>query len=63
MTEATNGAVLLEGLTLPGPSITGATGGSGTRVVARILRSAGLYTGEKLNPYEDAVELGFYSDR
>jgi hypothetical protein len=63
MTETTNGAVLLEGLTLPGPSITGATGGSGTRVVARILRSAGLYTGEKLNPYEDAVELGFFSDR
>jgi hypothetical protein len=63
MTETTNSAVLPEGLTLPGPSITGATGGSGTRVVARIVRTAGLYTGEKLNPYEDAVELGFYSDR
>jgi hypothetical protein len=50
-------------LTLPGPNVTGATGGSGTRVVAKILRRAGLYTGEKLNPYEDAVELGFYSDR
>jgi hypothetical protein len=32
-------------------------------VVARIVRTAGLYTGQKLNPYEDAVELGFYSDR
>ena len=31
-------------------------------MVARIVRTAGLYTGE-LNPYEDAVELGFYSDR
>ena len=41
----------------------GATGGSGTRVVAKILRSGGMFTGEKLNPYEDAVELGFYSDR
>jgi len=50
-------------LTLPGPNVVGATGGSGTRVVAKILRRAGLYTGEKLNPYEDAVELGFYSDR
>ena len=48
---------------VPGPNVVGATGGSGTRVVAKILRHAGLYTGEKLNPYEDAVELGFYSDR
>jgi len=46
-----------------GPNVIGATGGSGTRVTARIVRAAGLYTGEKLNPYEDAVELGFYSDR
>jgi hypothetical protein len=43
--------------------VIGATGGSGTRVVARILRDGGMFTGEKLNPYEDAVELGFYSDR
>jgi hypothetical protein len=63
VTEATNSAVLPEGLVLPGPNVIGATGGSGTRVVARIVRTAGLYTGEKLNPYEDAVELGFYSDR
>jgi hypothetical protein len=55
--------VLPPGLTLPGPNVIGATGGSGTRVVARIVRTAGLYTGEKLNAYEDAVELGFYSDR
>jgi hypothetical protein len=63
VTETTNSAVLPEGLVLPGPNVIGATGGSGTRVVARIVRTAGLYTGEKLNPYEDAVELGFYSDR
>jgi hypothetical protein len=61
--ETTNSAVLPEGLVLPGPNVIGATGGSGTRVVARIVRTAGLYTGQKLNPYEDAVELGFYSDR
>jgi hypothetical protein len=63
VTETTNSAVLPDGLGLPGPNVIGATGGSGTRVVARIVRTAGLYTGEKLNPYEDAVELGFYSDR
>ena len=41
----------------------GATGGSGTRVVARMVRTGGMFTGEKLNSYEDAVELGLYSDR
>jgi hypothetical protein len=67
MTETTNTAGGLEpmgvDLGVPGPCVIGATGGSGTRVVARIVRAAGLYVGEKLNPYEDAVELGFYSDR
>jgi hypothetical protein len=58
-----NPSVIPPELQLPGPNVVGATGGSGTRVVAKILRGAGLYTGEKLNPYEDAVELGFYSDR
>jgi hypothetical protein len=46
-----------------GPSVVGATGGSGTRVVARILRRAGLYTGSELNESEDAWKLGDYSDR
>lgn len=64
MSETTNTApVLSDELASTGPNVVGATGGSGTRVVARILRTAGLYTGEKLNAYEDAVELGFYSDR
>jgi hypothetical protein len=44
--EAMNGTakngVLPEGLVLPGPSVIGATGGSGTRVVARIARTAGV---------------------
>jgi Sulfotransferase family len=51
------------GVTVYGPNVVGATGGSGTRVVAKILRAGGMFTGDKLNPYEDAVELGFYSDR
>jgi hypothetical protein len=46
-----------------GPSVVGATGGSGTRVVARILRRAGLFTGRDLNESEDAWRLGDYSDR
>ena len=41
----------------------GATGGSGTRAVARILREAGLFTGVELNESEDAWKLGDYSDR
>jgi hypothetical protein len=63
MTDTEKNGVLPGGVALPGPSVIGATGGSGTRVVARIARTSGVYTGEKLNPYEDAVELGFYSDR
>ena len=55
--------VIPEALAATGPGVIGATGGSGTRVVARIVRAAGFFIGEKLNPYEDAVELGFYSDR
>ena len=48
---------------LPGPSVIGATGGSGTRVVAGIVRGNGLFVGSRLNPYEDAVAFGEYSDR
>jgi hypothetical protein len=55
--------VVPAGVNVRGPNVVGATGGSGTRVVARILRDGGMFTGDKLNPYEDAVEFGFYSDR
>lgn len=48
---------------VPGPNVIGATGGSGTRVVARILRGGGMYIGERRNDYEDALDLGEYSDR
>ncbi len=46
-----------------GPVVVGATGGSGTRVVARILRDQGLFIGSELNESEDAWKLGDYSDR
>ncbi|MGH3024505.1 MAG: sulfotransferase family protein [Gaiellaceae bacterium] len=48
---------------VPGPNVIGATGGSGTRVVARIVRESGLFTGADLNAYEDALPFGGYSDR
>ena len=41
----------------------GATGGSGTRVVARVARRAGLFIGTNLNPAEDALEIAEYYDR
>jgi hypothetical protein len=45
------------------PRVIGATGGSGTRVVGRIVRAAGMYIGTNLNDYQDALDLGAYSDR
>jgi hypothetical protein len=41
------------------PLVIGATGGSGTRVVARIAKHAGYNLGSRLNSAEDALE--FYS--
>ena len=46
-----------------GPAVVGATGGSGTRVVATILRRAGLYIGNDLNESDDALRFGDYSSR
>jgi hypothetical protein len=46
-------------VTTPGPLVIGATGGSGTRVVARLARHAGYDLGRNLNEAEDALE--FYS--
>jgi Sulfotransferase family len=45
------------------PCVIGATGGSGTRVPARIVRAAGLYIGTDLNPHEDALPFASFSDR
>src|SRR5213079_372124 len=41
------------------PLVIGATGGSGTRVIARIAKHAGYNLGSRLNSSEDALE--FYS--
>jgi hypothetical protein len=48
---------------VPGPNVIGATGGSGTRVVARIVRHGGMFIGTNLNRADDALDLGQYSDR
>jgi Sulfotransferase family len=42
--------------------VIGATGGSGTRVFARLARLGGLFIGTKLNSSEDAIDFGEYSD-
>ncbi len=46
-----------------GPCVIGATGGSGTRVVARIARRAGLFMGGRLNEPEDTLVFATYYDR
>ena len=47
---------------VPGPNAIGATGGSGTRVVARLVRRQACFTGTDLNPYEDALAFVEYSE-
>src|SRR5438128_2372897 len=44
-------------LELSGPNVIGATGGSGTRALASIVRRAGMFIGRRLNESEDAAEL------
>jgi hypothetical protein len=55
--------VIARAARIPGPNIIGATGGSGTRVVARIVRHGGMFIGTNLNISEDALDFGDYSDR
>jgi len=45
------------------PVIIGAVGGSGTRVVARIVRHAGFFIGSNLNESEDALDFVEFYDR
>jgi hypothetical protein len=45
------------------PWVIGATGGSGTRVVARIVRECGVFMGENLNPAGDSLELSKFVDK
>lgn len=59
-----NPADLLLPADLPsGPMLIGATGGSGTRAVARIVQQAGVWIGSNLNVSVDAVDFGLYSNR
>ncbi len=46
-----------------GPNVIGATGGSGTRVVARIARLAGMHIGTRLNVSEDNLDFADFGDR
>jgi Sulfotransferase family len=55
-------ALVPPGVSVPGPHVIGATGGSGTRVVARIVREGGTFIGTNLNAYEDALDLAAYYD-
>ena len=48
---------------LPAPLVIGAIGGSGTRVVARIARRAGVFMGADLNESEDALAFVEAYDR
>jgi hypothetical protein len=61
--EATSLSIVLSGIKVPGPNVIGATGGSGTRVVAEFVGEAGMYIGENLNFAGDAIAFGSYSDR
>ena len=56
-------SVAPEQLAALGPNVIGATGGSGTRVVAGIVREAGMFIGERLNAYEDDLDVADYLDR
>jgi len=50
-------------VTTSGPLVIGATGGSGTRVVARLARHAGYDLGRNLNSAEDALEFYSFHDK
>jgi hypothetical protein len=45
------------------PGVIGATGGSGTRVLARVVRRGGMYVGSDLNRSDDALDFAAFSDR
>ena len=46
-----------------GPGVIGATGGSGTRVLARVVSRGGMYVGNDLNRSQDALDFAAFSDR
>ena len=48
---------------ISGAGVIGATGGSGTRVLARIVLRGGMFIGADRNRSEDALDFALYSDR
>ncbi len=50
-------------MTASAPLVIGATGGSGTRVIARLARHAGYDLGRNLNSAEDALEFYSFHDK
>jgi hypothetical protein len=54
---------LRETMHVRGPGVIGATGGSGTRVVARIVQRGGMFIGADRNRSEDALDFAAFSDR
>lgn len=56
-------AILPPSLAARGPAVIGATGGSGTRVFATVLRAAGVYTGRELNAADDALPFARFAER
>ncbi|HJQ75552.1 MAG TPA: sulfotransferase, partial [Gaiellaceae bacterium] len=45
------------------PGVIGATGGSGTRVLARIVQRGGMFVGSDLNRSLDALDFAAFADR
>jgi hypothetical protein len=43
--------------TVPPPTAAGGTGGSGTRIITEVFKSAGIFMGSRLNRSGDALEL------
>ncbi|SMF95273.1 amino acid adenylation domain-containing protein [Methylomagnum ishizawai] len=56
-TEATVASVAQLGNQYSPPILIGGTGGSGTRVISRILQQLGVHLGTQLNPSDDSIEL------
>jgi hypothetical protein len=56
-------SVLPTALLQLGPNVIGGSGGSGTRVVARIARRAGMFTGASLNEADDEMTFFLFDER
>jgi hypothetical protein len=51
------------GRSAPSPLVIGGTGGSGTRLVTRIVRRTGRFMGSNLNRFDDALDLAGFDWR